>query len=73
MPEVNFLQDGALIRGQIQYLSDNQRSFAIRSDKRAERLTSNFPHRLAPDFLAAAVAQLAKQPFLALFHPQWYW
>jgi hypothetical protein len=74
-PEVNFLQDGRLIAKQeMRYLSDNQRAFAIKGGaSRDPRLICPVRHRLTPAFLDEAVVELKRMPFLALFHPQWYW
>lgn len=72
-PEVNFLKDGKrLTKRPIAYLSDNVRAFALRTGSDKQHLLSQ-SRRLDSDFLQKALASLAGQPFLALFHPQWYW
>jgi hypothetical protein len=74
-PEVNFLQAGELIaKYEMHYLSDNQRAFALKGSGRGDqRMVCPQRYRLTPEFLQEAVAQLLRSPFLALFHPQWYW
>jgi hypothetical protein len=75
--DVNLVHEGRLIvQSQITYLSDNQRRLRIghvEGMAKAER-TLEAPElfRISPEFTAAAAKILAKRPFLALFHPQWY-
>jgi hypothetical protein len=72
-PEVNFLKDGhRLTKRPITYLSDNVHAFALRTGADKPHLLSQ-SRRLDPGFLNKALALLGGQPFLALFHPQWYW
>jgi hypothetical protein len=58
------------------YLSDNQRRLRIghvegrAKDERTVEAPEVF--RIAPEFTAEAAKLLARRPFLALFHPQWY-
>jgi len=75
--DVNLVHEGRLIvETQMTYLSDNQRRLRIGhvvGASKAER-TVEAPElfRITPEFTAQAAAVLAKRPFLALFHPQWY-
>jgi hypothetical protein len=71
-PEVNFLRNGKrLTHRPITYLSDNQHAFALRTGS-GERHSLSAPYRLDSEFLNELLSSLARQPFLALFHPQWY-
>ncbi|HTT98565.1 MAG TPA: hypothetical protein VMF58_10985 [Rhizomicrobium sp.] len=75
--DVNLVHEGRLIvESPMMYLSDNQRRLRIghvEGMPKPER-TVEAPElfRITPDFTAQAAAILAKRPFLALFHPQWY-
>jgi hypothetical protein len=75
--DVNLVHRGRLIvDSPMMYLSDNQRRLRIghvEGMAKPER-TMEAPElfRITPEFTARAAAVLAKRPFLALFHPQWY-
>lgn len=77
-PEVNFLKDGQLLtRDSMLYMSDNARAIRITGIPRyvspLDQLTAEKPFVIDPVFVDKAVGILTKRPFLALFHPQWYW
>jgi hypothetical protein len=75
--DVNLVHRGQLIvESPMMYLSDNQRKLRIghvQAKAIADR-TVEAPELFAitPDFTQKAAEILARRPFLALFHPQWY-
>jgi len=75
--DVNLVHQGKLIvQSPMMYLSDNQRRLRIghvEGMPKPDR-TVEAPElfRITPEFTARAASVLAKRPFLALFHPQWY-
>lgn len=75
--DVNLVHKGQLIvQSPMMYLSDNQRRLRIghvENKAKGER-TMEAPElfRITPEFTAQAAKVLARRPFLALFHPQWY-
>jgi hypothetical protein len=76
--EVNFLKDGQLLNKEgMMYVSDNARAIRITSIPRAlvstEQLSAEKVFVIDDDFITRAAGVLKKRPFLALFHPQWYW
>jgi hypothetical protein len=76
--EVNFLKDGQLLNKEaMMYVSDNARAIRITSVPRAlaatEQLSAQKVFTIDAGFIKEAVGVLKKRPFLALFHPQWYW
>jgi hypothetical protein len=75
--DVALVREGDLIaRDQVMYCSDNQRRIRIGNiSPEVERtgvLAAPDQFRIAPEFAAQAARLLARRPFLALFHPQWY-
>jgi hypothetical protein len=77
IPDVNLVKQGDLItRAPMMYLSDNQRRLRIGNIEsrivKERSLQAEDLFRIRPEFAAAAAKVLARRPFLALFHPQWY-
>jgi hypothetical protein len=75
--DVNMVHCGKLIVEQpMMYLSDNQRRLRIGhvAAKAVAEKTLEAPEvfSIPPSFTADAAKVLARRPFLALFHPQWY-
>jgi hypothetical protein len=76
--EVNFVRDGELLSERpMLYVSDNRRALRIGSIPESvapfEELAAQVPFVIDRGFVEQAVAILRRCPFLALFHPQWYW
>lgn len=76
--EVNFQERGKLLTTEpMMYVSDNARAIRISSipkDVRSrEVVTAQKPFVIDADFIRDATDVLRQRPFLALFHPQWYW
>ena len=80
---IEYVADGNLVRNgelivdaPIMYLSDNHRCMRIGNiDARIVKgriLESPDTFAITREFTAEAAKLLAKRPFLALFHPQWY-
>ncbi|HEY1707277.1 MAG TPA: hypothetical protein VGG10_03360 [Rhizomicrobium sp.] len=71
--ETTFGNDGTMIKPFVPlYLSDNTRSLRFSGPKR-QRLRGVEPFRITPAVARNTAMRLREQPFLALFHPQWYW
>jgi hypothetical protein len=75
--DVNLVHEGRLIvKLPLMYLSDNQRRLRIghveNKSKEERTMEAQELFRITPEFTAAAAKVLARRPFLALFHPQWY-
>ncbi len=73
-----FRVDGAVLGGNaLVYLSDNGRALQVQgipdAKGRYDELTAPVPFRLPRDFTRQAVERLKQNPFVALFHPQWFW
>ena len=55
------------------YLSDNRRSMALLNIPQTDEIADDTPFRIGEDFGVCAAKALRGHPFLALFHPQWFW
>jgi hypothetical protein len=76
--EVNFLRQGELLTTEsMLYVSDNARAIRISSIPKwiapVDQMSAEKPFVIDDAFIAKATGVLKKRPFLALFHPQWYW
>jgi hypothetical protein len=76
--EVNFLQHGKLItRESMMYVSDNARAIRVSSIPKyisqPDVVSAEKPFVIDDAFIKRAAEILKKRPFIALFHPQWYW
>jgi hypothetical protein len=75
--DVALVREGKLIaQDSVMYCSDNQRRIRIGNISPEVEptgvLTAPDLFRIAPEFAGQAAGLLARRPFLALFHPQWY-
>jgi hypothetical protein len=73
-----FRVDGQVLGGHpLQYASDNARALQVLGvpDARGkyDELTCPAPFRLPQSYTREAIARLKQSPFVALFHPQWFW
>jgi len=74
LAEERFRRDGNLIgEAPLTYASDNSHSLQIRNLARGGLLAAPERFRIPPEFARTAAEALRAQPFLALFHPQWFW
>ncbi len=73
--EVNFVRDGLLVnRAPMLNISDNARALEVCNwPKTSDRFVCPTPFRVQKEWAQKAVWMLTRRPFLALFHPQWYW
>jgi hypothetical protein len=73
--ELNFLRNGKRIKARhLAYMSDNTRHIVLKKlTERPASVMAQKPFRITKEFSERSVKRLRKQPFLALFHPQWYW
>ena len=75
--DANLVHQGKLIvTSPMLYLSDNQRRLRIGHIEAPVKANRTFEapelFTITPDFAMQAAKILARRPFLALFHPQWY-
>jgi hypothetical protein len=73
-----FRVDGKLlVEPALLYASDNARALQVLGIPDAsgtfDELTCPTPFRLPRDFTRDAILKLKQSPFVALFHPQWFW
>jgi hypothetical protein len=70
-----FRTNGVLADGvPMTYLTDNNRALEVRNLRDAPaRIVAPDQFRIEPEFARTLADRLRGQPFLALFHPQWFW
>jgi hypothetical protein len=73
LAETTFGNAGTMIQPIVPlYISDNTRTLRT-SGGRRQRLRGDQPFRISHVLARRMAAQMKQRPFLALFHPQWYW
>jgi hypothetical protein len=73
LAETTFGNAGSMIRPIVPlYISDNTR-FLRTSGGRGQRVRSDRPFRISYVLARRIAVQMKRRPFLALFHPQWFW
>ncbi len=71
--EPSFLHKGKRLNNKtIAYLSDNSHRIAVQNLRGTKRAAADEQFRIAAAFTREIVPRLEQQPFIALFHPQWY-
>ncbi len=55
------------------YLTDNPRTLTLFNIPDAADSADDEPFKITDAFAARAAETLRHRPFLALFHPQWFW
>jgi hypothetical protein len=73
--ETTFGFDGTMIEPIVPlYISDNTRALRISGPKRRRQKEHELEmFRISPTLARSMSKRMREQPFLALFHPQWYW
>lgn len=73
LAETTFGNAGTMIRPFVPlYISDNTRVLRT-SGGRKQRVRGDRPFRISYVLARRIAGQMRQRPFLALFHPQWYW
>lgn len=71
--EPSFLHKGERLNDRtIAYLSDNSHRIAVQKLRGKKLLAADEPFRITESFTDEIVPRLTREPFIALFHPQWY-